>query len=239
MLKVKRYVSDQWSNLQGTKLGQQFPMFGLSYAGKTTLLYHLVYSEFIETIGDHSARVETFTVPNLFRQYDSGKGRGAQQKELKFSLWDVAGQTGLIPLWHSYVDGTNSKGVIFVVDSTCREDMPYAKHALWRLFGALAAKDEEEGRDTEKEDMVLLVFANKQDRFDAMTVAEVMEGLDLEGLGNGDPQEAGGRPRRKRRWHIRGTDATKGKGLVEGLLWLDWQVNGPPRSREETALERV
>ncbi|KAK3835737.1 MAG: ADP-ribosylation factor family-domain-containing protein [Linnemannia gamsii] len=216
-----------------TKLGQQFPMFGLSNAGKTTLLYRLVLSEFVQTIGDHNLRMETFTVPNLFRRDDNDKGRGVQQKELRFTLWDVAGQTDLIPLWYRCVDSIKAKGVIFVIDSTCRESLEYAKGALWRLFnyyGTLAAKDEEEGKEVEKEGLVLLVFANKQDQFNAMTVAEVMRGLDLEGLCGGEPQGPEGRRRLESRWHIRGTVASTGEGLVEGLLWLDWQVNGPPRS---------
>ncbi|KAF9542996.1 Arf GTPase arf3 [Mortierella hygrophila] len=105
-----------------------------------------------------------------------------------------------------------AKAVIFVVDSTDRQRLLYAKNALWRLFGHY--DDAEAGRE-----LVLLVFANKQDREDAMTVKEVMCGLDLEGLAARTLGWQGGR-----RWHIRGTDATTGEGLVEGLLWLDVQL---------------
>ncbi|KAF9131773.1 Arf GTPase arf3 [Mortierella sp. GBA39] len=213
------YVSNKWDTLRSIpEYDHQFPIFGLDAAGKSTLLYRLFYSEHVLALPDHNFRVETVSVPNYYYYRPGQGGEGGEgrdyRKELRFRLWDVAGQVGIIPLWHLYVDEIKAKAVIFVVDSTDRQRLLYTKNALWRLFGHY--DDAEAGRE-----LVLLVFANKQGREDAMTVTEVMCGLDLEGLAARALGWQGGR-----RWHIQGTDATTGEGLVEGLLWLDVQLRG-------------
>lgn len=78
-----------------------------------------------------------------------------------------------------------------------------AAGALWSLL------------DTEElKDAVLLVFANKQDQLDALSVTEVK---DILGLGM-----RGGRLR----WHIQGSSAVSGDGLVEGMTWMTTQLKG-------------
>lgn len=78
-----------------------------------------------------------------------------------------------------------------------------AAGALWSLL------------DTEElKDAVLLVFANKQDQLDALSVTEVK---DILGLGM-----RGGRLR----WHIQGSSAVSGDGLVEGMAWMTTQLKG-------------
>jgi ADP-ribosylation factor-like protein 1 len=52
------------------------------------------------------------------------------------------------------------------------------------------------------------VFANKQDLSNAMTPAEISEGLGLTAL-------------KGRQWQIFRTSALKGEGLTEGLDWYD------------------
>jgi len=52
----------------------------------------------------------------------------------------------------------------------------------------------------------LLVFANKQDLPNAMSVAELTDKLGLHSL--------------KRKWFIQAACATTGDGLYEGLDWL-------------------
>ncbi|KAF9092890.1 hypothetical protein BGX23_003822 [Mortierella sp. AD031] len=120
----------------------------------------------------------------------------------------IHGQSGIIPLWKFYMD--QKKGVIFVVNSVESALLTHVKVALWQLY---------DHYDTETRDSILLVFANMQDREEALSVTEVMKGLDLEGWAAGT----------KRRWHIRGTVGTTGEGLVEGLLWLYAQIQRPPR----------
>lgn len=53
----------------------------------------------------------------------------------------------------------------------------------------------------------LLVFANKQDIGGALKEEEVSEALGLAGAEKGRP------------WSVRGSCATKGEGLEEGLDW--------------------
>lgn len=66
--------------------------------------------------------------------------------------------------------------------------------------------------EDELRDAVLLVFANKQDLPNAMTVAELTDKLGLNGL-------------RNRTWYIQSTCATQGNGLYEGLDWLSNELS--------------
>ena len=61
--------------------------------------------------------------------------------------------------------------------------------------------------EDELRDAILLVFANKQDLPNAMSVNDVTEKLGLNQL-------------RNRKWYIQGCCATTGDGLYEGLDWL-------------------
>eukprot|EP01045_Picozoa_sp_COSAG04_P004560 COSAG04_NODE_200_length_20490_cov_33.582021_1_plen_3559_part_10 len=61
----------------------------------------------------------------------------------------------------------------------------------------------------ELREAALLVFANKQDLPNAMSVAEVTDKLALQSL-------------RNRKWYIQSTCAMSGEGLLEGLNWLGW-----------------
>lgn len=61
-------------------------------------------------------------------------------------------------------------------------------------------------------DPVLLVYANKQDVPNAMSLNEVAERLGLEQL-------------RTRQWYLQSTSAVNGKGLYEGLDWLSNTLN--------------
>ena len=65
----------------------------------------------------------------------------------------------------------------------------------------------------ELRDAAVLVFANKQDLPNAMSVAEVTDKLGLHSL-------------RSRKWYIQATCATSGDGLYEGLDWLSNVLSG-------------
>merc|ERR1712130_232877 len=110
-----------------------------------------------------------------------------EYKNISFTVWDVGGQDKIRPLWRHYYQ--NTQGIIFVVDSNDR----------------MLAEDE-------LRDAVLLVFANKQDLPNAMSVNEVTERLGLNQL-------------RNRQWYIQSTCATTGDGLYEGLDWLSNTLN--------------
>ncbi|GAA5819959.1 hypothetical protein JCM11251_005425 [Rhodosporidiobolus azoricus] len=152
-------------------------MLGLDSAGKTTILYRLQIGEVVTTIPTIGFNVET-----------------VQYKNIKFQVWDLGGQTSIRPYWRCYYADT--KAVVYVVDSSDRERLGINKAEL------LAMLNEEELQDAK-----LLVFANKQDQPDAMTPAEVSEGLGLDTLKN-------------RQWSIFKSCAIKGEGLEEGLDWL-------------------
>ncbi|XVF15498.1 hypothetical protein REPUB_Repub09cG0159000 [Reevesia pubescens] len=113
-----------------------------------------------------------------------------EYKNVSFTVWDVGGQ---------------DKGLIFVVDSNDRERVSEARDELHRMLS------EDELRDS-----TLLVFANKQDLPNAMTVSEITDKLGLHSL-------------RQRRWYIQATCATSGQGLYEGLDWLSSNISSKAR----------
>jgi ADP-ribosylation factor protein 1 len=152
-------------------------MVGLDAAGKTTILYKLKLGEIVTTIPTIGFNVET-----------------VEYKNINFTVWDVGGQDKIRPLWRHYFQ--NTQGLIFVVDSNDRERINEANEELQKML------NEDELRDA-----VLLVFANKQDLPNAMSVAEVTDKLGLHSL-------------RNRKWYIQSTCATSGDGLYEGLDWL-------------------
>ncbi|KAN0019654.1 hypothetical protein ACTFIV_008674 [Dictyostelium citrinum] len=152
-------------------------MVGLDAAGKTTILYKLKLGEIVTTIPTIGFNVET-----------------VEFKNINFTVWDVGGQDKIRPLWRHYFQ--NTQGLIFVVDSNDRERIQEACDELGKML------NEDELRDA-----VLLVFCNKQDLPNAMSVAEVTDKLNLHSL-------------RSRKWYIQSTCATSGDGLYEGLDWL-------------------
>jgi len=152
-------------------------MVGLDAAGKTTILYKLKLGEIVTTIPTIGFNVET-----------------VEYKKINFTVWDVGGQDKIRPLWRHYFQ--NTQGLIFVVDSNDRERAAEAAAELKKMLG-----------EDELRDAVLLVFANKQDLPNAMSVAEVTDKLGLHAL-------------RNRKWFIQSTCATSGDGLYEGLDWL-------------------
>ncbi|PRP76223.1 ADP-ribosylation factor 1 [Planoprotostelium fungivorum] len=152
-------------------------MVGLDAAGKTTVLYKLKLGEVVTTIPTIGFNVET-----------------VEYKNINFTVWDVGGQDKIRPLWRHYFQ--NTQGIIFVVDSNDRERISEAREELDKML------NEDELRDA-----VLLVFANKQDLPNAMSVAEVTDKLGLHAL-------------RNRKWYIQATCATSGDGLYEGLDWM-------------------
>lgn len=157
-------------------------MVGLDAAGKTTILYKLKLGEIVTTIPTIGFNVET-----------------VEYKNICFTVWDVGGQDKIRPLWRHYFQNTH--GLIFVVDSNDRERVKEAKDELNKML------NEDELRDA-----TLLVFANKQDLPHAMSASELIDKLELKGLGN-------------KRWYMQATCATQGTGLYEGLDWLSNELS--------------
>ena len=152
-------------------------MVGLDAAGKTTILYKLKLGEIVTTIPTIGFNVET-----------------VEYKNINFTVWDVGGQDKIRPLWRHYFQ--NTQGLIFVVDSNDRERITEAHDELHKMLA-----------EDELRDAVLLVFANKQDLPQAMSVAEITDKLGLHNI-------------RTRKWYMQATCDTSGDGLYEGLDWL-------------------
>mmetsp|Transcript_62009 Transcript_62009/g.98192 ORF Transcript_62009/g.98192 Transcript_62009/m.98192 type:complete len:189 (+) Transcript_62009:26-592(+) len=164
-------------------------MVGLDAAGKTTILYKLKLGEVVTTIPTIGFNVET-----------------VEYKNISFTVWDVGGQDKIRPLWRHYYQ--NTQGIIFVVDSNDRDrvdDSSGADNSAKEELHRMLAEDE-------LRDAVVLVFANKQDLPNAMSVNEVTERLGLNQM-------------RNRQWYIQSTCATTGDGLYEGLDWLSNTLN--------------
>ncbi|KAL5562432.1 hypothetical protein UlMin_032179 [Ulmus minor] len=153
-------------------------MVGLDASGKTTILYKLKLGEIVTTVPTIGFNVESI-----------------EYKTVSFSVWDVGGQDKIRPLWKHYF--LNTKGIIFVVDSSDRERISDARQELNRILN----------ENDELSNATLLVFANKQDLPNAMSSGEMADKLGLHLLPH-------------RRWYIQNTSATSGEGLYEGLEWL-------------------
>jgi len=152
-------------------------MVGLDAAGKTTILYKLKLGEVVTTIPTIGFNVET-----------------VEYKNISFTVWDVGGQDKIRPLWRHYFQ--NTQGLIFVVDSNDRERIREAHDELAKMMS-----------EDELRNAALLVFANKQDLPNAMSVAELNDKLGLHQL-------------RGRKWFVQASCAATGDGLYEGLDWL-------------------
>ena len=156
-------------------------MVGLDNAGKTTILYRLKLEEVVSTVPTLGFNVETVTYKNI-----------------SFTVWDIGGQDKIRNLWRVYFQGT--QGLIFVVDSADKERIEEARLELQKLLSEELLAN-----------VVLLVFANKQDMPDAMSASEVREKLGLVNT-------------RNRPWFVQSSCAVKGDGLYEGLDWLAGQI---------------
>ncbi|KAL1007840.1 hypothetical protein UPYG_G00092300 [Umbra pygmaea] len=158
-------------------------MVGLDAAGKTTVLYKLKLGEVVSTIPTLGFNVET-----------------VEYKNISFTVWDVGGQDVIRPLWKHYYQ--NTQGLIFVVDSNDPERINDASEELQKML------EEDQLRE-----VVLLVFANKQDLPHSMSVCDITDRLGLRKLPVNTP------------WFVQATCATQGSGLCEGLDWLADQLS--------------
>jgi len=157
-------------------------MLGLDAAGKTTILYKMKMNETVNTIPTIGFNVETL-----------------KYKNLEFNTWDIGGQFKLRNLWRHYYE--NTQGLIYVVDSNDTERLEECREALNEVIS-----------DEAMHGVPVLIYANKMDLPNALTVPQISERLGLMHL-------------RDRKWHMQASNATRGDGLYEGLDWLAKNVN--------------
>ena len=154
---------------------------GLDNAGKTTILYQFLTNEVVHTSPTIGSNVEEILWNNT-----------------RFIMWDIGGQDAIRSSWSSYY--SNAEIIILVVDSTDRERLPVTKEELHSMI-----------QNEELRKARLLVFANKQDLSDAMSVTEISKYLNLTSL-------------KDRIWHIQSCCALTGEGLYDGLEWIATQI---------------
>jgi len=106
----------------------------------------------------------------------------------------VGGQDKIRPLWRHYYQ--NTLGLIFVLDSSDRGRIEEAKEELDKLLS-----------EAELSNVLVLIFANKQDLPTALPISEIEQQLGLAKLS-------------KRKWHLQPTCGPRGDGLFDGLDWL-------------------
>ena len=87
-------------------------------------------------------------------------------KNLTFNCWDIGGQFKLRNLWQHYFD--NTQGLIYVVDSNDSERIEEAKEALEMVLG-----------DETMNGVPVMIYANKQDLPNALTLPEITEKMGL------------------------------------------------------------
>ena len=156
----------------------------MANSGKTTILYKLAFGEVVVTQPTIGSNIEEVDHQNL-----------------KLQVWDLGGQTTLRQTWSSYY--VNTAAVILMVDSTDRGRIAAVKDELFRLLGN-ESLDPSSG---------VLIFANKQDLPDAMTVLELTDALQLHAV-------------KGKQWHVQPSCALTGEGLREGLDWVCARCSG-------------
>ena len=115
-------------------------------------------------------------------------------KNVSFTVWDVGGQDKIRPLWRHYFVGC--EGLIYVVDSSDKTRFAEAQNELdWILDS-----DEMAG-------VPLVILANKQDLPQAASPADLSMKLGIDKV-------------RNRKWHIQGTSALSGEGVLEAMQEL-------------------
>lgn len=100
------------------------------------------------------------------------------------------------PYWRCYFPNTSA--IIYVIDSSDQARLATSRTELLTMLS-----------EEELKGAPLLVFCNKQDVDGALKPEEISEKLGL----------AGGE--KTRPWSVRGSCATKGEGLDDGLDWYD------------------
>ncbi|PAV78122.1 hypothetical protein WR25_01861 [Diploscapter pachys] len=129
-------------------------LVGLDNAGKTTILYHFVTKDVVDTKPTIGSNVEEISYGNL-----------------RFVMWDIGGQESLRSSWSSYYNHTEF--VIIVIDSADIARLPIVRDQLQSML---------EHEDLAKAS--LLVLANKQDLPTALPASTISNQLGLTGIKN-------------------------------------------------------
>ena len=124
---------------------------GLDAAGKTSILYKLKLGEIVTTIPTIGFNVETITHDGM-----------------ALTIWDVGGCDKIRPLWRHYYQ--NTEAVVFIVDANDRDRLLRTQNSSdWGTAQGLFV---ESMREEELKGVKLLIYLNKQDLPNALSVEE-------------------------------------------------------------------
>ena len=119
------------------------------------------------------------------------------------------------PLWRHYY--ANTQVVIFVIDSNDKQRIDDINgcynNAKKELHLMLSEK--------ELQDIILLIYANKQDLENVMDKYEIINRLELEKIEN-----------KNIKWRVQPTSAITGHGLHEGLDWVYKELKKRNKSKK-------
>ncbi len=121
---------------------------------------------------------------------------------ISFTEWDIGGPAEFRNFMTQYYP--NTAGVVFVVDSSDSDRIALARDEFHQMINNTALSE-----------IPVLIFANKQDLPNAMSVGEIVNGYGLFSM-------------RSHAWYSQGCCATTGDGLYEGLDWLAKEVAKKP-----------
>ncbi|XP_012143898.1 ADP-ribosylation factor-like protein 3 isoform X2 [Megachile rotundata] len=151
-------------------------LLGLDNAGKTTILRSLASEDITQVTPTQGFNIKS-----------------VQSEGFKLNVWDIGGARKIRPYWRNYFENTDV--LIYVVDSADIKRLEETGQELSELL-----------LEEKLRGVPLLVYANKQDLGQAVTAAEIAEGLGLHNIKDRD-------------WQIQSCIATEGKGVKEGLEW--------------------
>ena len=158
-------------------------LLGLDNAGKTTTLKKLASEDVTQITPTQGFNIKSISSDGF-----------------KLNVWDIGGQRKIRPYWKNYFENTDI--LIYVIDSSDKKRFEETSVELNELL----SEDKLKG-------VPLLVYANKQDLFNAVPASEMAEGLHLPAI-------------RDRSWQIQACSATTGEGLQDGLEWARRQLKG-------------
>lgn len=153
---------------------------GLDNAGKTTILRKFS--------GESIDKIEPTLGFNI---------KTFEHRSYKLNLWDVGGQKTIRAYWRNYFEKTD--GLIWVIDSSDPYRLEQCRDELFSLL-----------RQEKLAGASMLIFANKQDLDNAISVDEIANMLELR---THDVFQ-------NRHWSIYECSAVTGNGLLEGMDWV-------------------
>ncbi|CAF0784345.1 unnamed protein product [Adineta steineri] len=174
-------MSSSWQQMNYDPSNQGYPCIrvgGLAGAGKSTILHIIKQDETAAAIQAIGVSFEKWTTSNM-----------------DFTPWEYGGRMGIRSLPLVYHERT--KALIFVIDSNDRNRI---NEACKKLHG-IANEDELRHKP-------ILIFANKQDLPNGMSLDELRNELDLAKFDGNT------------KWHIQAVSAIQNKGFKEGFEWL-------------------